>query len=67
MKRTYDELMELLEECESSSYDGKNRCVADSADIMADGQVWAVISDHGNAELGYKGKNGHLYWIGGLV
>jgi hypothetical protein len=34
---------------------------------VADGHVWAVINDHGNADLYHRGRNGHLYYHGGLV
>lgn len=66
-KYTTEELYAALEECKQSSFDGKNRCVSDSNDIEADGELWALVSDHGNAEIGYRGRNGRIYWIGGIV
>jgi hypothetical protein len=66
-KRTTEQLQEELSEAQCSSYDGRRRIVADSADVEADGETWAVISDHGNAELCHRGRNGRLYWHGGLV
>lgn len=65
--KTISELLDIFQECQESSYDGKCRCVKDSSEIKADGEMWAVISDHGNAEIAYKGLNGHIYWVGGIV
>jgi hypothetical protein len=64
---TTDELLETLENCQYSYGDGKCRIVNDSSEIEADGEMWAVVNDHGNVEIGYKGRNGRLYWVGGLV
>jgi hypothetical protein len=69
MKRkvSTEDLLDMLAEVGESSYDGKCRAVSDSSQIEADGEIWGVVSDHGNVELGYRGRNGHLYWLGGLV
>ena len=67
MKRSIEELEEELEECKCSSYDGKCRLVSDSSKVEADGHTWGVVSDHGNVELCHKGRNGRIYWHGGLV
>ena len=67
MKLKPDELMEELQEAKESSYDGKCRLVDESSKVQSDGFVWGVVSDHGNVELCHKGRNGHIYWHGGLV
>ena len=64
---TIEELQEMLADCQYSPSDGKNRCVDDSSKIQPDGEIWAVISDHGNAKLYYKGRSGRLYNVGGLA
>jgi hypothetical protein len=66
-KYSTEDLIEILEEVGESSYDGKCRAVSDSSEVEADGEMWAVISDHGNAQICYKGRNGRMYWVGGLV
>lgn len=66
-ERSIEQLQEELRDASDSSWDGKNRCVEDTDDIKADGHVWAVINDHGNADLYHRGRNGHLYYHGGLV
>ena len=67
MKRSIEELEAELHEAERSSWDGKRRLVADSTEVKADGETWGIVSDHGNVELCHKGRNGHLYFHGGLV
>lgn len=67
MKRTVEQLIDELHEAERSSWDGKSRCVDSSDQVKCDGHVWAVVSDHGNAELCHRGRNGRIYWHGGLV
>ena len=65
-KYSTEDIIEILAEV-GECWDGKCRAVSDSSEIKADGEMWAVISDHGNAEIGYKGRNGRMYWIGGVV
>ena len=67
MKYTAQELQEQYQEAEYSSWDGKCRLVDNSDKVKADGEVWGIVNDHGNVELCHKGKNGHLYFHGGLV
>lgn len=67
MKHTLEQLQEELEDATCSPFDGQGRLVSDSADIQADGQVWGIVSDHGNVELCHKGHNGRIYYHGGLV
>lgn len=66
-KRTPEQLSEELREAEESSFDGKCRLVGDAAEVKADGETWGVVSDHGNVELVHRGRNGRLYWHGGIV
>lgn len=66
-KRSLEDLQGELEEARCSSWDGKARLVSDSADVQSDGQIWGIVSDHGNIELCHKGKNGRIYFHGGLV
>ena len=66
-KKTVEELYSILQDISDRAYDGVKRTVSSSDDIEADGLPWAVVSDHGNVEIGYRGRNGRLYWIGGLV
>ena len=67
MKRTIEQLQEEFENCKRSSFDGKTRLVDSSVNVIADGETWGIVSDHGNVELCHKGKNGHIYYHGGLV
>jgi len=67
MKRTTEELLEELREAEDSAFDGRRRLVSGSDEVEADGCTWGIVNDHGNVELCHKGKNGHLYFHGGLV
>lgn len=67
MKHTIEQLEDELNEAKMSSYDGKCRLVEDSDAVIADGQVWGIVSDHGNVELCHRGRNGHIYYHGGLV
>ena len=60
-------LQEELQEATCSPWDGKKRLVDDSAKVQADSQVWGIVSDHGNVELCHKGRNGRIYYHGGLV
>jgi len=66
-KMTEDEITDLLAEVQSSSWDGKKRLVKDSDKIKADGETWGIVSDHGNVEFAYRGRNGRLYYLGGIV
>ena len=67
MKHTIEQLEDELNEAKMSSYDGKRRLVEDSDEVIADGQVWGIVNDHGNVELCHRGRNGHIYYHGGLV
>ena len=67
MKCTLEQLKEELYEARCSSWDGKNRLRESSDDVLADGHVWGILSDHGNVELCHKGRNGRIYYHGGLV
>ncbi len=67
VRRSMDQLIEEFAEAKWSSIDGKCRLVDDSSKVIADGHTWGVVSDHGNIELCHRGRNGHLYWHGGLV
>lgn len=66
-KKTVEELKEELQEAACSSWDGKNRLVEDWDEVKSDDHVWGVVNDHGNVELCHRGKNGRLYYHGGLV
>lgn len=66
-KLSIEQLENMLEDCKCSPYDGKNRLVTDSDKVKADGENWGVVSDHGNVEFCYRGRNGRIYWIGGMV
>lgn len=66
-ERSIEQLQEELRDASDSSWDGKIRLVGDTDEVEADGRVWAVINDHGNADLYHRGRNGHLYYHGGLV
>jgi len=66
-ERSIEQLQEELRDASDSFCDGKIRLVEDADEIVADGHVWAVINDHGNADLYHRGRNGHLYYHGGLV
>lgn len=65
--RSLETLQEEFREAEYSSYDGKRRLVDDSDKVQADGMTWGIVNDHGNVELVHKGRNGHIYYHGGLV
>lgn len=67
MKRTTEQLQEELEQAQYNFYDGKCRLVDDYTKVKADGFVWGIVNDHGNVELCHKGRNGRLYYHGGLV
>jgi hypothetical protein len=67
MKRTTEQLAEELREAEDNCLDGKRRMVSDSGEVKADGEVWGIVNDHGNVELCHKGRNGRIYYHGGLV
>ena len=62
-----EELQEEFENCKYSALDGKCRLVPDSSQVLADGETWGIVNDHGNVELCHKGKNGRIYYHGGLV
>ena len=66
-KRTVEDLTEELREAECSSWDGRRRLVDCSSKVEADGFTWGIVSDHGNVELCHKGRNGRVYYHGGLV
>jgi len=65
--KTRAQLEAELETATMSYFDGKCRLVDDSSQVEADGETWGIVSDHGNVELCHKGRNGRLYWHGGLV
>jgi len=67
MKRTPEQLEEELMNAEYSFFDGKRRLVENSDDVKADGETWGIVNDHGNVELCHKGRNGRIYYHGGLV
>ena len=67
MKHSIEQLEEELYELQHPNYDSVNRLVDDSSKVISDGQTWGIVSDHGNVELCHKGKNGRLYFHGGLV
>jgi hypothetical protein len=66
-EKTVEELQEILDMIAYRSFDGKDRRVADSSEVMPDGEYWALVNDHGNVEIVHKGRNGHVYYHGGLV
>ena len=51
MKLSLSELVAELEVLKDSPIDGKNRLVSDYAEVLADGETWGVVNDHGNVEL----------------
>ena len=67
MKRSPEELHEELETIRESWIDGKLRMVNDSRAVQSDGETWGIVSDHGNVELCHKGRNGRIYYHGGIV
>jgi len=66
-ERSLEQLERELEDARCSPWDGQCRLVEDSVLVKADGETWGVVSDHGNVELCHKGRNGRIYWHGGLV
>lgn len=66
-EKSSEELSGILEEIQSRYIDNVDRRVSDSSDVQADGNYWAVVNDHGNAEICHRGRNGVLYYDGGLV
>ena len=67
MERSIEQLTEELREARCSSWDGKCRLVDSSDKVKPDGETWGIVNDHGNVELCHKGRNGHVYYHGGLV
>ena len=67
MKRTIEQLEAELTECKESSWDGKSRLVSESEDVLSDGETWGIANDHGNVQLCHRGRNGRIYYHGGLV
>jgi len=67
MKRTLEQLQAELEEARCSSWDGARRLVESDDSVEPDGHVWGIVNDHGNVELCHKGRNGRVYYHGGLV
>jgi len=66
-EKSIEELQDECREVECSSWDGKNRAVDSNDKVQSDGHVWGIVNDHGNIELCHKGRNGHIYYHGGLV
>lgn len=56
-----------LEDVRCSPWDGKNRLVEDSDEILPDGEIWGIVSDHGNVEFCIRGEGGDLTFLGGIV
>lgn len=66
-QKSAEELQEILDGIQCRWIDDVNRAVSDSSQVESDGEYWAVVSDHGNAEICYRGRNGRIYYVGGLV
>jgi hypothetical protein len=65
---SHDQLTDILYECKpENSWDGRSRLTDDSSKIPKGDGTWGVVSDHGNVEFYYRGNNGRLYYVGGMV